>query len=270
MRLKNNILFIFTLFLVMGCNRDKAIPVLSNEVFLKDTYDSTITTIQLLDKYLPYILTNIDTSNCYYGNNRIEDDTMWRNMLVGKLIDDKHIVAIEVNFRDTAIRFYELKKSKWSLIGQAKTNINVYLIMLEDLNGDGVKEIVTSTSYNMNGNMWMEAYIYSNKSNGIRYSGAFSTGYEIDTSRKQIQETYTGSWYMNESKTLYEWRDEKLVPIKQIVFNKEHINMQGGNVLFEYYENSSNDIDALKLKYSEPFINQHRQDSIWDNFFEYK
>lgn len=58
----------------------------------------------------------------------------------------------------------------------------------------------------MNGNNWQEVYRYSDKSKTIKYAASFSTDYVLKKGKKQIEETYEGSWYINKSKTLYEWR----------------------------------------------------------------
>ena len=268
---KRTIISILTLCACNNIDRqNKNIGTISNESFLQETNDSTKTTKQILDKYLPSVLAFVkaDTSNFYYGENVIEEDTIFRQLLVGKFIDKTAIIATEINFKDTIINFYSLDKEVWKLVGSEKTNIPIYKIEFEDLNGDDKKEIVVSTSRNMNGNTWQEVYYYSDKTNTIKYAGSFSTDYEIKKDKQQIEETYEGSWYMDNSKTLYEWRQEKLVPIKQIILAHDSTDNENSKLTFEYYENLTNEIDGLKLKFKEPYLdNNKKQQQLWDNFF---
>lgn len=268
------ILTIISILTFCACNnidsQNKSVGTLSNDIFLQETNDSTKTTKQILDNFLTSVLAFVqaDTSNFYYGDNVIEDDSIFRQLIVGKFIDKTAVIATEINIKDTIINFFYLDKETWKLIGSEKTNIPIYKVEFEDLNGDDKNEIVISTSQNMNGNTWQEVYCFSDKTNTIKYAGSFSTDYEIKKDKKQIEETYEGSWYMDNSKTLYEWRQEKLVPIKQIILAHEQPISENGKFSFEYYENSTNDIDGLKLKYKEPYSDDNKQQQqLWDNFF---
>lgn len=247
----------------------KNVAIISNDSFLQDTNDSTKTTKQILNKLLPSVLAlaKADTSAFYYGENVIEKDSLLRQLLVGKFIDKRKVIATEINIRDNIINFFYLDKDHWKLIGSEKTNISIYKIEFEDLDGDDKNEIVTSSFSNMNGNSWKEIYYYSDKTNTIKYAGSFSTDYEVKKQKKQIEETYEGSWYMDQSKTLYEWRSEKLVPIKQIILAHEQNTYENGKLTFEYYENSINEIEGLKLKFKEPYTSDKKQKDLWDNFF---
>jgi hypothetical protein len=266
-KMNRQILTFISLLALSACN-SKNVEILSNEYFLQDTNDSTKTTRQILDKFLPSILAIPDTSTFYYGNDVIEEDSIFRQLLIGKFVDETTIIAIEINIKDTIINFFCLEKENWKLIGSEKTNIPVYRIDFEDLNGDSKNEIITSTGSNMNGNTWQEVYYYSDKTNNVKYAGSFSTDYVVKKDRKQIEETYEGSWYMNNSKTLYEWREEKLVPIKQIILARDTAFSENSKLTFEYYENQTNDIEELKLKFKEPYNDDNqKQQQLWDNFF---
>lgn len=268
------ILTILSILTLSACNnidrQNKDVVTIANDIFVLESNDRTKTTKQILDKFLPSVLafSKTDTSTFYYGNNVIEDDSIFRQLIIGKLIDKTTIIATEVNVKDTIINFYYLDNDTWKLIGCEETNIPIFKIEFIDLNGDNKNEIITSTSRNMNGNTWQEVYYYSDQAKAIKYAGSFSTDYEIKKDKKQIEETYEGSWYMDKSKTLYEWRQEKLVPIKQIILAHEQLDYENGKLTFEYYENSTNDIEGLKLKFKEPYNNDNKkQQQLWDNFF---
>lgn len=268
-------LIIISLFILCACNnvdkRDKKIKPLVNALFLKETNDSTKSTKQILNHFLPsvLVLAKVDTSSFYYGNDVIEEDSISRQLLIGKFIDKSKVIATEINTKDTIISFYSLNNTNWKLIGHKKTAIPVYKIDFEDLNGDDKNEIIISTSSNMNGNSWKEVYCYSDKTNTIQYAGSFSTNYVVKKDKKQIEETYEGSSYMDPSQTLYEWRNEKLVPIKRIILVHKSIDKESNKSTFKYYENSTNDIDGLKLKFKEPYNQDNKkQTQLWDHFFD--
>lgn len=270
--MKSKILILF-LIVFTCCNfesKQNKAEIFSNSFFLKETNDSSKSTLQILHNFLPSVLAlaKADTCNFYYGDYIIEDDCIFRQILIGKLIDKETIIVTEINIKDTTINFYYLDKENWKMIGSEKINIPVYQIDFEDLDGDNNNEIVTSTGTNMNANKWQEVYYYSKKANTIKYAGSFSTDYIIKKERKQIEQTYEGSWYMDNSKTLYEWRDEKLVPIKQIVIVHEQPISENGKLTLEYYENKTNNLNGLTLKYEKPFNNNNKkQQQLWNNFF---
>ena len=109
-------------------------------------------------------------------------------------------------------------------------------------------KIVTSTIRNMNGYTWQKVYYYSGKKNTIKYAGSFSTDYTINKDEKQIEETYEGSAYMDPSKTLYEWRQEQLIPIRQIILAHEPTDTENPKLMLEYYEHPTYKMEGLKLK----------------------
>ncbi|MCC6413378.1 MAG: hypothetical protein IT270_17080 [Saprospiraceae bacterium] len=265
-------LFLFTLF---ACNNGdsygKNNKPMSNYNFLQDTNDSTKTTKQILDKYLPSVLTlsQVDSISFYYGKNEIEDDSIFRLLLIGKFVDQSKIFATEIDIKNNFINFFYLDKNSWKKIGSEKINIPLYKIEFEDLNGDDKNELVVSTFWNMNGNSWKEVFIYSDETNTIKYAGAFSTDFEVKRDRKQIEQTFEGSWYADNSKTLYEWRNEKLVPIKQIILAHDQPVTENGKLTFEYYENPTDEIKGLKLKFKERYHEDNKkQQRLWDNFFK--
>jgi hypothetical protein len=267
-------LTIISILTLCACNnidrQNKTVSVISNNIFIQETNDGTKTTKQILDIFLPSVqaFAKVDTSTFYYGDNVIEEDSIFRQLIVGKFIDKTTIIATEIDIKDTIINFYYLDNDTWKLIGCERTNIPIYKIEFEDLNGDNKNEIITSTSSNMNGNTWQEVYYYSDQSKTIKYAGSFSSDYLIKKDKKQIEETYTGSWYMDNSKTLYEWRHEKLVPIKQIILTHEQPVSENGKLTFEYYENSTNAINGLSLKFKESYNDDNKkQKQLWDNFF---
>lgn len=269
-----NIITIITVLMLFSCDNiytnRKIVGTLSNNLFLQEMRDPSKTTSKILYKFLPSILAcaKADTSDFFYGDSVIEDDSLTRLLFVGKKVNNTTILATEINLKDTVVKFYLLENDSWKIIGSEKINIPFYRIQFEDLDGDGRNEIITSTFFNMNGNCWNEIYYFSDKAKTVKYAGSFSTTYVVQKDKKQIEETYEGSWYMDKSKTLYEWRQEMLVPVRQVILAHDQPVSENGKLTYEYYENSTNKIDGLKLKYKEPYReNNKRQEHLWDNFF---
>ncbi|WP_373552745.1 hypothetical protein [Haliscomenobacter sp.] len=270
--MNHNKLSFLLLFILCACHGvETQNGIIPNEVFLSDTRDSTKTTQAILNKFIPssLALAQADTSDTFfYGNNVIEEDSLFRQLLIGKMIDSANIHAVEIDLKDTMIQFFQLRHQAWKPMGNARINIPIYSIEFEDLNGDNKKEIITSTWRNMNGNSWKEVYCQSKKTGTIQYAGSFSTDYVVNKTKKQIEETYFGSWYIDPSLTLYEWRNEKLVPIKQLIIAHDRPVTENGKSTFEYYENASNDLKGLKLVFKEPYSEANqKQQQLWDDFF---
>lgn len=269
--MKHLITLLILLTTLASCQRTSTLNrkflILSKEEFLKDSYDSTITTLAILDKYKLSIQAKArhDTGSLYYGGNQeFFDYDHYRFMAIGKLMDSTKILATAINLMDSCIYFYILEDSKWRQIGKNE-NFNPYFSS-EDLNGDNVNEITTASYPNMNGNMWYDAYIYSNTHKDIRYAGSFHTGYEVKKDKKEIHVYYSGSYWMSVSKTIYTWKGEKLLPTKELICQQDNPGDYGTKLTLEYYENPTDSANGLKLIYKQP-IRKDEDYTVWNNFF---
>ncbi|RZJ71788.1 hypothetical protein [Flavobacterium sp.] len=256
---------------LLSCQKpEKPTKLLSNRAFLSQVNDSTKTTKAILDSILPSVLelSKSDTATFFFGHDEFLDEEPFREILIGRFLDRSQVLATEVHFRDSTINFYALADRKWNKTGSEKTDFAIFSIDFDDLDNDGKPEILTSSSPNMNGNRWLNIYRFSNKTKTIKYAGAFNTDYKIKKNAKQIEETYEGSAYMDSWKTLYEWRDEMLVPVKKVVLAHEFpVKNDDEKLFFDYYENASNGIDGLELKRREVYDGNEKQSAIWDTFF---
>ncbi len=259
---------------LFSCKKpQKPTQIWSNAKFLSAAKDSTKTTQSILDSIAPSVTekAKTDSTTFYFGRKESEilEEEPFREITIVKLLNDSQIIATEIHFRDSIVNFYKLSKGKWAKIGSEKTDFDIFRIAFDDLDSDGKNEIITSTSPNMNGNRWFNVYRYSEKTKTVKYAGSFSTDYIVDKARKQIAETYEGSWYMDSQKTLYEWRGEMLVPIKRIVIAHElPVKNESGKLFFDYYENGSDKIDGLKRKSREVYVSDEKQNRFWDHFFD--
>lgn len=191
--------------------------------------------------------------------------------VVGRFIDDKNIYALDVSEQDSLVSFYCLDRNiRWQPLASLKLRNDVsflYSVEFEDLDGDGRNEIMLSTHPNMNGNKWMDIYYCSPENMSIHYAGSISTDYEVKKKIKTIEVTYGGSFYMNQIKTLYQWRNEMLIPQKSavLVLNQEEAVEDVYNYTFEYYENPTYDQDSLQLIFERSY--EKTEMRLWDNFF---
>lgn len=241
--------------------KNETMKMQPKEAFIEITKDSTKTTLELLNHFLP----NLEKEqNPFYFGDTLFDENKSRQLLITQLIKPSKIIAIELRAKDSIINFYRLNNKKWKCIGTEKTNIPVYTINFEDLDGDNNDEIITATSRNMNGNTWMEVYYKTPDKELIHYAGTFSTDYKILKKKKQIEENYEGSQYMDPSKTIYQWINESLIPIKQISI----IHKENGISYLEYSENKLKNKQGLKIVSSEIYTNSTKQSKIWDTFFK--
>jgi hypothetical protein len=263
---------LFLLTTIASCQRtgtlNRKFLILSQEEFLEDNYDSTLTTLAILDKYKLSIQAKDkhDTGSIYYGGQEYYDDyDQYRFMAIGKLMDSTKILATEINSKDTCIYFYILENSNWRQIGKDENFFPFFSV--EDLNGDNVNEIITSTGPNMNGNRWYDAYIYSNTHKDIRYAGSYYADYSVRKDKKEIHVNFEGSWYMSWSKIIYSWKGEKLLPTKELICQRDEPYNPDTKLTFEYFENHTDSANGMKLIYKKP-IRKDEDWKVWENFFD--
>lgn len=244
------------------------------------SYGSTHKVIVSKDTTIPmelrkYDLSKInryaDADTVFYplGNNYIDGADSIRMMAIGKFIDHQNIYALDISVPDSLIEFYHYNNRKWKKIGAEKINIWIYSVEFEDLDGDGKNEIITSTPPNMNGNKWNEVYYCSRLADTIKYAGNFVTDYTIQKEDRTIQTVYEGSWYMPLGKTLYQWRNEKLVPLKSAVLSLKKADMKHDGHFIDYYENPTYDRDTLVLRFRKTYReNNDKLYNLWEHFFD--
>lgn len=280
--MKHILAILILLTTLVSCQRtgtlNRKFLILSQEEFLKDNYDCRISTLSILNKYTISVKAKArhDTGNVFYGiQDYYEDDedSLYRHIVIGKLIDSTRIFATEINTRDYYINFYTYKGNKWEKLGTEEIDEYTMHIRFKDLNRDNKKEIITSTNPNMNGNRWLKIYKYSEINNSIALGGNTTCPFTlplVDKQSKNIVEYYSGSYWMDEFKTEYEWSGDLLIPRKRIILAKDSLYDENSKIKFEYYENKTDSINGLKLLFSEPYDEKnvwliHQ----WEKFFEY-
>lgn len=152
-------------------------------------------------------------------------------------IDSVHSFNVHVNNKTRVISFAALRNQKMTTIGKFKTTIpNIDAVRLEDLNGDGIDEIIAATGRNMNGNQWLDVFMFVPEKNTFAYSGPLNTDYKVDSVNHTINVTYTGSWYMTIYKKQYIWRDTKLLPEKMLSISLKYESTDCDSVYVDQYK----------------------------------
>lgn len=190
-------------------------------------------------------------------------DKYWE--ITGNFIDSSKIHALVIDRNDSCLNFYFLKNKNWEKVGSQKIDIeNISGVSFVDMNGDNKNEIICYTYPNMNGNIWPTVYISNNDS--IKYAGGFETEFRIKKEQQRLETDYGGSWWMPLVRTIYMWRNDKLVPIKKLQISLKEADMEHNDRTIEYFENPTFDQDSLISVFSRDY--SEKDQDIFDNFFE--
>lgn len=138
-----------------------------------------------------------------------------------------------------------------------KNLVGLWAFDNEDLNGDGVDELLVLGDINMNGNQWTGVFVWENES--FAYAGTVCCDYKLSPDKKQILEEHDGSWYMDNTKTIYEWKKNRLIPVKKwciALVNPEKPN-KGWRLIG--YANPSGLDDGLKEFYNRKYRSKNRR-----------
>ena len=196
-----------------------------------------------------------------------------RMLAVGRIIDAEKINAVCVSSPDNpTIDFYEYNANKWVKIGSDTSERDIIRMAFKDFDGDHKNEILLEGQGNVNGNNWNSFYHYSN-ANKIEYSGSFFSGQYKDTvvdHSNYIKVVYEGSWYSNQEKTLYQWINGKLIPLKSVELELKKADLKHDALWIKYYENPTRDCDTLVLKFKKTYRDRNeKMFHLWEDFFEH-
>ena len=234
--LKISILLLFT---VVSCKSNKSNLTKNNNDSISDTtnvVNADSVTYQKIQETEKEIVVNIDSvlkaninikidfkdSLVYVlGIKEFYDTANGQIVVFARLKDNNELFAIVYpnTFEDEnqpSVLFYALKNDKWILVSKFESN-EVNYFEIRDINNDGVREIQSIGYPNMNGNYWNNFYSFSKEENKfIDGGGFFSSMYEFKPQANRIEVEYGGSWYMPNTKTIYYWKNQKLIPFKEV------------------------------------------------------
>lgn len=141
------------------------------------------------------------------------------------------------------------------LFQKLSCEVLIFKIMNEDINGDGLDELLISTSNNMNGNNWTAIWVW--ESGKFARAGTICCGYHVSPDKKEIYEEHEGSWYMDRTKTVYEWVNNRLVEISRLTIHLiSESNLEKGSRLI-CEKNPGKKPEGLKRVYNK----KYRQDN---------
>ena len=206
------------------------------------------------------------------GNREFYDTANGQTVTFTKLKDNNELFAIVYpnTFEDDknpTVLFYIHKNEEWILVSKFDSSeVNYFEII--DLNNDKVREIQAIGYPNMNGNHWNNFYSYSETENKfIDGGGFFSSIYEFKPQLSKVEVLYEGSWYMPNSKTIYYWKNQKLIPYKEVEVGLKKADMRHNAMYMKYSENLTLEKDSAQLVYKKSFRGK-KLNQFYDNFFE--
>ena len=167
------------------------------------------------------------------------------------------------------IDFYKLQDKNWNYLNSLEVSDVLYFTEV-DLNNDGVKEIQSIGHNNMNGNCLNNFFSYNKLENKfVNGDGFFSSLYEFKPAKSRIEVTYEGSWYMPNTKTIYYWKNNKLIPYKEVELALKIADMKHEARYILYSENLNLDRDTLVLKFKKTYREKDKKmKTLWENFFD--
>jgi hypothetical protein len=181
-------------------------------------------------------------------------------------------VAVIAEWDFSRIWFYKIRGADFIPATPAPlTNDLVSAIRLEDMDGDLVPEMVLYSDPNMNGNSAHYIYRWNLAANHLEQVGYLFGGVEKHPERQEIWEERTGSWYMPRVKTVYGWKNGKLIPKRRMQCEPVEQNMTNDEVIVRFLTNPffERGLDTLVLRSTY----KERESAAlygraWDEFFK--
>jgi hypothetical protein len=278
------------LFTVVSCKSNKSNLTKSESDSISDTtivINTDTVTYQKVQEDEKEIVVNIDSVLKANINIKIEyqdslvyvlgikefyDTANGQIVAFTKLKDNSELFAIVFpnTFEDenqTNVLFYMLKHDGWILVSKFDYD-RVFYFEIVDINNDGVREIQSIGFPNMNGNYWNNFYSFSKEENKfIDGGGFFSSMYEFKPQVNRIEVEYGGSWYMPNTKTIYYWKNQKLIPFKKVEVGLKIADMKHNAQYIKYSENLTLEKDSVQLVYKKSFRGK-KLNQFYENFFE--
>lgn len=260
---------------------------ISDTTFVVNTDTITYQKIQETEKEIVLDIDSVLKANINIGNE-LNSDSIYnalgkqgyfeiyngQSIAFARLKKDGNVFAIvcpevyDYEIGKTVLIFYQLENEKWNLISKYEIYVDVFYFDLVDLDNNGIKEIHSKGHPNMNGNYWNNFYSFSKEDNKfIDGGGFFSSMYEFKPQVSRIDVEYGGSWYMPNTKTIYYWKNQKLIPFKEVEVGLKIADMKHNDYYIKYSENLTLEKDSVQLVYKKSFRGK-KLNQFYDNFFE--
>lgn len=260
---------------------------ISDTTFVVNTDTITYQKIQETEKEIVLDIDSVLKANINIGNE-LNSDSIYnalgkqgyfeiyngQSIAFARLKKDGNVFAIvcpevyDYEIGKTVLIFYQLENEKWNLISKYEIYVDVFYFDLVDLDNNGIKEIHSKGHPNMNGNYWNNFYSFSKEDNKfIDGGGFFSSMYEFKPQVSRIEVEYGGSWYMPNTKTIYYWKNQKLIPFKEVEVGLKIADMKHNDYYIKYSENLTLEKDSVQMVYKKSFRGK-KLNQFYDNFFE--
>lgn len=224
----------------------------------------------ILNRYVSKFAEPKNKDSVFYPYEPFYDDSTGKYIAIGHLVHQHKIHAVSTSVKDSSITFYEYADHNWHVIGKQKLP-EFTVLETQDLNFDGRKEVIARSYPNMNGNCGHTFFILSEKTGQFENAGFIFGRYEAV--EKKLRYTYEGSWYANYIQTLYEWHNERLVPIRSVTLCLKKADMRHHAQWIVYEENPARSGDRMIRKFRKTFRpdkHQYIVDHIFDDNFQLK
>lgn len=210
----------------------------------------------------PLSVKNSVTDTAVVLFDTFNDDEPGNHFAIGEIFELGKIHAVYASVPDSSIVFYELKWRGWQRIGREKC-ADFNLITLRDLDADGKNELISETGTNMNGNIGYCFYKMSDSGN-VALVGEFFGRYSIGGNHT-VQYIYEGSWYMDSNYVLYNWTDDRLIPVRSATLSRKKTDAVQSPRWLIYEENRSGQLVQI---FKETFRDRKKQRYLLDHIFD--
>jgi len=143
-------------------------------------------------------------------------------------------------------------------------------LTFEDMDFDGIPEMILGSLPNMNGNSGFHIYRWNAPADRLELAGSLFGGVEKQPAIKEIWEIQEGSRYADRVKTVFGWSKGRLIPKRQMRREQQLKDMDCTEVLVKFLRNPFFDrgMDSLVLRATrEERLCRPRYDKVWEDYF---
>jgi hypothetical protein len=214
---------------------------------------------------------NIDeeviSDSIYNALKDFDENQVYEGVTLGFVRLEKNGDIFAISTDTTFLKFYILQNKKWQLINSFETDFVSYYSIV-DLDNNGIKEIQAIGYPNMNGNHLNTFYSFSKTENKFIEGGSFFSGqFKFKPNDSRIEVNYEGSWYAPNILSIYYWKNNKLIPYKEVEVGLKIADMKHNAQYIKYSENLNLNKDSLQLIYKKTYRGRKLR-NFFENFFE--
>lgn len=197
------------------------------------------------------------------------DTTPFALAFVGDFFNSGDTIAI-IPMPDTnLVHCYTLKSGVLHALKQSPINEYTEGIetFFEDMNFDGIYELVFTASPNMHGNIERTIYYWNQSTGSLECAGSLWGHMEKNSEKQEIWTSSGGAWYTDQVQTVFGWKAGKLIPKRQIRREPKPGSMGNQVNLVKYLVNPffEQGKDTLIVRYRDIETDEHPK---YPHFFD--